>query len=306
MSEKKSAGRGIAALLALSLLWGSNWAVMKIALRDVGPIAFAAMRNGLGAVALFAVLLALHRATRPVGWRGLIVLGLLQTTGQVGLATWALTAGGAGKVAVLVYTMPFWVVLLAWPLLGERIVRLQWVALTFGLVGIVAIVDPRTLGGASLGSDLLAIGSGVCWALGSIVAKRLRLQGDVLNITAWQMLFGSIPLVVLAVLIPERAIFWSANFTWALAYNVVPATALAWVLWMFALRNLKASVAAMGSLLNPIVGVGVAWLVLGDRPGGLEFAGIATIAIALLVVSFGPGRGATDARAKPDVQSARV
>ena len=274
------------ALLAIGLFWGANWPIMKIGLHDAGPIAFAAMRNGGGAVVLFAVLVMLGRVSRPVGWPGLVALGLLQTTGQVGLSVWALTVGGAGKVAVLVYTMPFWVVLLAWPLLGERIGRAQWLALGCGLAGVIAIVDPRALRGASLASDLLALGSSICWALGSIVAKRLRLAGDLLANTAWQMLFGSIPLIVLAFVIPERAVIWSDAFRWAIGYNVFVATALAWFLWMFALRALPASIASMGLLITPVIGVCIAWLVLAERPGPLEIAGMLLISGSLLIVAL--------------------
>jgi drug/metabolite transporter (DMT)-like permease len=117
-----------AALGALTAIWGYNWVVIKIALVDSPAMSFSALRAGLSAVALFAVLIAMRQPLRPARGKPLIVLGLLQTTGFVGLVSLALVDGAAGKNAVLAYTMPFWTLLLAGPLLGERVRGAQWVA----------------------------------------------------------------------------------------------------------------------------------------------------------------------------------
>src|SRR5450830_538996 len=104
---------GAAALILLALLWGYNWVVMKIGLGYAQPFAFAALRTFLGALSLFLVLIVLRRSLRPRAVGFTIVIGLLQTTGFVGLLMWALQSGGAGKTSVLTYTMPFWLLLLA-------------------------------------------------------------------------------------------------------------------------------------------------------------------------------------------------
>ncbi len=113
--------RAILALAALALIWGYNWVIMKRALHDSGPFTFAALRALLGALALFALLAARRWSLRPAHLPGVLVLGLLQTTGFLGFVLWALVSGGASRTAVLAYTMPLWLLVLAWPLLGERI-----------------------------------------------------------------------------------------------------------------------------------------------------------------------------------------
>jgi len=94
------------ALGLLSLIWGYNWVVMKEAVRYIDPFAFSALRSILGALAIFAILLLLRRSWSPGSFLGVLLLGFIQTTLFVTFSTWALVAGGAGKTAVLVYTMP--------------------------------------------------------------------------------------------------------------------------------------------------------------------------------------------------------
>lgn len=108
------------ALFVLSLIWGYNWVVMKQTLRYAGAYDFAALRTLFGGLSLFLVLRWQGKPLRPraLGWT--LLIGLLQTTGFVGLSVAALQHGGAGKTAVLVFIMPFWVLLLAWWLLDER------------------------------------------------------------------------------------------------------------------------------------------------------------------------------------------
>ncbi len=82
---------------------------------------------------------------------------------MVGLAQWALMSGGAGKVAILSYTMPFWVVVMAALFLGERMRRWQYIAIGVACVGLILVLQPWQLDFTSLKSALLAILSGVSW-----------------------------------------------------------------------------------------------------------------------------------------------
>src|SRR3569833_701176 len=151
------------AMYVLALIRGYNWVVMKRALHYMGPLQFGAMRTLLAALILFAVVIALKKPLRLPHMAQVGLIGLLQTCGFTALIIWALVAGGAGKVAVLSYTMPFWVMLLAWPLLGERIRGTQWIAVMASVTGLLCILEPWHLHGGLL-SDVLALMSGLCWA----------------------------------------------------------------------------------------------------------------------------------------------
>jgi drug/metabolite transporter (DMT)-like permease len=277
----------VAALILLALIWGYNWVVMKIALRDCGPFTFAALRSMLGAFVLLPLLpLKGDTAAPPKPLLGIILLGLFQTAGFLGFAFWALVEGGVGKTAVLVYTMPFWVLILARLFLGERIQGVQWSAVLLSFAGLFMIFEPWHARGG-LFSELLAVLGGISWAISVIIAKRLIKKEKIplLRLTAWQMLFGAIPLVIVTFIASEGPVNWSPSFVAALLYNVIPGNAIAWFLWLYVLEKLPAGVAGMGSLAIPLVGVMSAWLQLGERPGLYETAGMLLIGFALLILS---------------------
>lgn len=289
--HSRASSRAVAALVALSLIWGYNWVIMKEAMRYSGPFDFAALRTVFGAFALFAVLVLLRKPLRPPPLGGVALLGLTQTAGFTGLSQWTLVAGGAGKTAVLAYTMPFWVLLFAWPLLGERIRGPQWLAVVLALTGLLLVLEPWNFGGTPA-SGLLAVASGVVWASGAIVVKKLmqRERFDLLSLTAWQMLYGAAALTALALLVPSGPVEFSGHFIAILAYITLAGTALAWLLWVYVLKYLPVGSAGLGILAVPVVGVLAAWLQLGERPGPWESAGMLAIGAALAILSLGPAR----------------
>ncbi len=275
------------ALALLTLIWSYNWIVMKQALQFCGPFSFSALRYAFGSCVLFLALVVRREPLKPPPLIETALIGIAQTAGFQALVQWALVNGGAGKTALLAYTMPFWVVLLAWLLLAERPGPRQWLGLAAAAIGLVLIIDPwRGLGGAR--SAWLAIAGGVCWAIGVVLSKRLfqRTRVGALSLTAWQMLIGTVLLIVIALLVHERAIDWTPWFVGALAYNAVLSSGLAWLMWSFVVERLPANVAGLSSLVIPLAGIGFAWLLLGERPSLLEACGIVLIASALAIVNL--------------------
>jgi drug/metabolite transporter (DMT)-like permease len=98
------------------------------------------------------------------------------------------------------------------------------------------------------------------------------------------MLYGSIPIIAIAVFTTSRPIEWTGAFIAALVYNVIPATAIAWVLWLYVLQVLPTGVAGISTLATPVIGITSAALVLGERVTATEAVGIACILAALLVL----------------------
>ncbi len=277
-------GSAWAILVALSLIWSYNWIVMKQALAYAGPFTFSALRYAGGTAVLFCVLWARGaRLTPPPFWPTLGI-GLTQTAGFQALVQWALEYGGAGKTALLAYTMPFWAIALAWPLLHTRPDRRQWRAIGLAAAGLFLVVAPWQAIG-SMASVLLALAGGFSWGAGTVLAKRLFLRhpdASLLGVSAWQMLYGTVALVLLACLIPQPPVSWTPPLIGALAYNVLLASGLGWSLWLLLVQRLPAHIASLTSLATPLLGVFLAWLILQERPGRWEFAGMALIVAALL------------------------
>lgn len=275
---------GTLALLALTPIWGYGWVVSKVALGYSEPFTFAAVYVPLSACCLLLLLALTKRPLRPPPLPFAALVGVLQTSLFTGLVIVALSVGGAGKVAVLSYTMPFWLLLLAWAFLGERLRGVRWLAVGLAFIGLVMVVQPWRAG--SLLSGVLACLGGLAWAASALVVKLMQRRStvDVVSLTAWQMALGSIPLVAIAAM-TRGGLQWTPSFVAALAYTVLLASVLAWMLWFFALRSLPAGLAGLGTLAVPVVGVLAAWLQLGERPSAAEAAGMGLILAGLAVLA---------------------
>jgi drug/metabolite transporter (DMT)-like permease len=148
MPSSSSSHRGaLFALIATVLIWAYSWIVMKQVLAYAGPFDFAALRYLLGAAILFIVLVIARQPLRPPPLLLTIGIGVFQTAAFQGLGQWALRTGGAGHVALLAYTMPFWAVLLAWLMLGDRPTRRHVIGLMLAALGLLCIIEPwRAMG----------------------------------------------------------------------------------------------------------------------------------------------------------------
>ena len=284
----KSNPLAVSGLLVLTLIWSYSWIFMKQVTSYIGAFDFTSLRCIFGTLVLVLDLLLRGRGLRPTPFKFTLAIALLQTCGMIGLAQWALVSGGAGKVAILTYTMPFWVVILAALFLGERFRRMQYAAIGIAAVGLVLVMQPWQLDFTSMKSALLAILSGVSWGASAIVAKRMYARHpriDLLSLTAWQMLYAALVMSVVAWWVPQPEVNWQPIVFWALAYSAILATALAWSLWLFVLKNLPASIASLSTLAVPVCGVLFSWWLLGENPGPIEGGGIVLIVLALALVS---------------------
>ncbi|HEY3432258.1 MAG TPA: EamA family transporter [Rhodocyclaceae bacterium] len=275
------------ALTVLSLTWGYTWVVAKQALTFAPPFAFAAERCIGGALSLLAVLKLMGRPLKLVmPWQTLMI-GLAQVSGFMVFQTWALVEGGPGKTAVLIFTMPIWTLLMAWPILGERIRGSQWLAALSTLTGLLLIIEPWDMH-SSLFSKFLGVMAALCWAVGTILVKRLRSQHqvDLLTLTTWQMIFGAVPLIALAWIIPERPTDWSLHFVGILSFMAIGSTALCWWLWIYILDRVPAWEASLSVLGTPVVAILSSRLLLGEDFKVLEITGILLIGGGLALLSL--------------------
>jgi drug/metabolite transporter (DMT)-like permease len=201
--------------------------------------------------------------------------------------TWALVEGGPGKTAVLIFTMPIWTLLMAWPLLGERVRGKQWLAAASTLIGLLLIIEPWDMH-SSLFSKFLGLMAALCWATGTILIKRLRSTTpvDLLTLTAWQMILGAVPLVVLSLVVTERPTDWTLSYMGILAFMSIGSTAMCWWLWIYILDRVPAWEASLSVLGTPVVAILSSRLTFGEEFKTSEVAGILLIGTGLALLSL--------------------
>lgn len=288
-SSSSSPARWLPALvlIVLSCTWGYTWVLLKQGLMYASPFALAAQRCVGGALALVVAVKLMGKSMRLVAPGQTLLIGLTQITGFVALQTWALVEGGPGKTAVLIFTMPIWTLLMAWPLLGERVRGRQWLAAGSTLTGLLLIIAPWDMH-ASLISKLLGLGAALCWAISTILIKRLRRRQpvDLLVLTTWQMILGSIPLLVLAALVPGRSTAWTPHYILIITFLAVASVALCWWLWVWILDRVPAWEASLSVLGTPVVAILSSRLTLGEAFKSSEVAGILLIAGGLCLLSL--------------------
>jgi drug/metabolite transporter (DMT)-like permease len=273
---------GVACLLAATIGWGLNWPIIKLLLEDWPPL-FARGTAGLVAacgLALFAAVrgesLAVPRgAIGPLLWAA-----FTNVFAFMGFSALALLWLSAGEGALMVYTMPVWATLLAWPVLGQRPSVRALIALALCLAGVATLFagGVSLLDHAKLPGVAFALAAAVLFASGAVTSKRALALPPVAA-TAWQVALGCAPMVAASLLFerPDVAGLTAVGLA-AWAYMIVAPMALCYLAWFGAIRRLSPATAATGSLLVPVVGVLAAAPILGE-----PITGRVIIALALVV-----------------------
>lgn len=297
MSHPPLPRQGILALIALCAVWGYTWVILKEGVRYADPWDYATLRTLPGALLLFAIAAWRGESLALRSPRHVFILGLWQTAAFNGLVSWALVSGAAGKTAVLVYTMPFWTMLIAWPVLGERIRGLQWLAVALSAAGLLLVLEPWAMQG-SFAANVLAVLTGVSWAIAAVLTRRWRghLAVGTFALTAWQMLLGGLVLAAAGFFLSTRPVAWTSHFWFLLAYATLFGTVLGWALWFYVLKLLPAGVAGLAVMAVPAIGVLSSRLQLDEQPGAVESAGMLLIGASLAVLSWTALRNRAAAR----------
>jgi drug/metabolite transporter (DMT)-like permease len=276
----------IALLATLTITWGFNWPMMKLALQEVPPWTFRTLCLMVGGGALLAITGATGgRVTFPLSrFPALILVAVFNITGWHLFTAYALLYTGSGRAAIIGYTMPLWASVLSVLVLHEQIGRRQLLALALGMAALALLLG-QDLGqvGASPAGALLMLGAAVCWATGTVLIKRFIWHPmPVMALTGWQMLIGGVPVVIgwwLLEPVPDLAAL-SLPAAIGLAYAVLVAMIFCQTAYFKLLSLMPASVAAIAVTAVPVVGVlSSAWILA--EPVGL------TEATALVLVVGG-------------------
>ena len=271
-------------LVALGLIWGITWPVMKIALNEMPPLTMRASAAVFGAATYFLLCVLMRRSLRipsPKAWAHILVASLLNIVAFSLYSAFAQLVATTSRVAILAYTMPIWSTLLAWPILGEQPNRVQAIALLLCAAGLAILIYPLTANGIPLGI-VFALAVGVCWGGGTVYLKWAHFEADQMGVGSWQMTIAAVILAACMLIFDGRPHFGGAHLDGvvATAWTGIAGNGIAYALWFTIIRRLPAVTASLGVLASPVIGVIGSFLLLGEVPTAADMIGFALIFVA--------------------------
>ncbi|HEY6980734.1 DMT family transporter [Reyranella sp.] len=283
----------LALLAGLTLVWGTNWPLFRIALAELPVLTFRSVVLTVAIVVLYVVLrLRGESLTVPRGkWPTLILASLMNLTVWNIATSLAVLYIPSGHASVLAYTMPLWVALIGFVVFRQPLTGRLLAAILIGAAAVVALMAPNfaSYAGAPWGLfwGLLA---GLCWAIGTFVVKRTSWPGMGLSLTFWQVAAAWPPIVLGAVVIdgppahlPSTLVMVATLYTGAIPM------ALGTAAWFALVKLLPAQVAALSSIAIPIVAVLSGMILLHEPLSPLQAVAIGSTVISLWLALV-PGR----------------
>ncbi|WP_395021664.1 DMT family transporter [Dongia sp.] len=284
---------GFLLLVSITLFWGINWPAMKLSVNEVPVWAFRTICLLVGGIGLLAICRAfgyslyVPREER----RPLLISALGNITGWHIFSALGVHHMAPGRASILAFTMPLWAAVIAAIWTRERLTGLTVAALAIGAAGLAVLVVPDWANIVSRpAGPIFMILAAISWASGTVALKRYRFTIPTAALAGWQMLLGGIPIFVGAALFDRGFDPGSVSTTaWiAVAYAaVIPMIYCHWA-WFRVVSLYPASIAAIGTLAIPVVGViSSAWFI-GERIGWSEIAALALVLAALTLVLVVP------------------
>ena len=265
-------------LVLATFFMGSSFIVSKLLLRDFAPFWLVGWRFVIAAFATVPLVLWLTKSEENLSkkrpnWLVVAVIGLMQTTGVMGLLFLSMQTLSAANAAILLFTNPIWVAAVGHFLPGERLNRWQVLSLLAGLVGIVLAMGLRDAG-TNLRGNLLGLGAAFCWSAGTLISKFTRSGMHPLRLNMWQMGFGGLLLLGLSWVSSEAHTFPVNTTQWAwFLWLAVPSSVGSFGLWFLALQRGGAARSSSFLFLAPLFATGLSVLMLGTTLTGLQWLG---------------------------------
>lgn len=277
--NSKLSTTGLLFLLGTSIGWGLNWPIIKYVLEQWPPFSargWAGVVGGL-ALALYALLRGIPLSLPRAQWPRLIVFSFLNVTLWMAVMGYAMLYLPASEAVVIAYTNPLFTALLAWPLLGERMTLTRVVALLMAFAGLVLLFGGNGISAtyAKLPGIVLSLIGAIAFALGTIFLKKWPLQLPDAAAAAWQVGLGCLPVAIMGLVLESPSISDLNASGWTAMTYMAFGQSFAFVCWFAALARLPASVAAIGTMLAPVIGVAVSAIALGEPLGAAKIVALA-------------------------------
>ncbi|MDT7688105.1 MAG: hypothetical protein QOE46_864 [Acidobacteriota bacterium] len=292
--------------LLLCCIWGSTWMFIKLGLRDLPPLSFAAARFLLATIIL-SLIVAARRARLPRGrreWTLLAQTGVLAFTLNYGLLFWGEQHISSGLAALLQATIPVFGMLIAHAYLpGERLNARRMAGALLGVAGVGVIFSNQigAEGGRALWGSAAVVAGAMCVAYANVLVKAKGTQLDPSVLAAGQMACGFVPLACAGLLFEGNPLgfHWTGLAVLSLLYLTLVGSVAAFMLFYWLVRRVDVTKTMLIALVTPLAAVLLGMLVLGEH---LEWRTIAGGALIMSGIGLVMLRRAKPSSGSDDVQ----
>lgn len=280
------------ALVALTLMWGINWPMMKFSLRELSPLYFRALTMTGGAIFLYLWYRARGLRMMPQGaeWKSIVAIGTPNMLGWHTLSILGVKELASGRAAILGFTMPIWTVLIGVLFLGEKLTRRVTLAAVAVLIAITLLISNEfiTLKGNPIGIVWMELAA-VCWAIGTLMMRRAVLTLPVQTLAVWMLILSSACLWLIALVTEPWPQWQFTGAMWlSLAYGAFINYGFAQTVWAGLARHLPPSTSAMSIMAIPLVGTLSATFIVGEWPLWQDYVAILFVMAAIAAVLLPP------------------
>jgi drug/metabolite transporter (DMT)-like permease len=299
------------------LVWGSTYLAIRVGVRTIPPFTLGAIRYLIAGAIMLPIgwrsgTPAERIRDRPGGkqWAAMLLLGAMLPALGNGVVSWAEIRLPSGIAALLVGTVPIWMVL-ADGVFARRMPGLaRWLALGCGLLG-VAVLSGAGSGAISIAATIAALAASVSWGVGSALQTRLPVPSRPLLLSGMELFCGGLVLTGIALGRGELTFALdhvSAESWWALAYLIGPGTLLAMTCYMFTISRLPATTVSTYAFVNPVVAVILGVLILDEQLSAGQVVGGAIVVLAVAGLLGRPRRRSQppSKRSDPDSGDSQV
>ncbi len=274
-----TAGWRSLSVIGLAAIYAVCFTAIKVGLAFAPPLFFGGLRALIGGVVLLGLVIVTRGPRLPARqrWPWLLALAMIATSLTFGAMFLSPGRTGAGIASVLGNVQALITAVLAAAFLGERLTRGTVIALALGLAGVTLIAYPALVGlnVGGLSGVALALTVSVASAAGNVIFKHMRIERDLLAITAWQLILGSLPLLALSALVERNAaVTWNPEFVGLLLFLALVGTAFVFAAWYWLVQHDDVSRLSVYLFLIPVFGLGIASVVFREAVSLLEGVGV--------------------------------
>jgi drug/metabolite transporter (DMT)-like permease len=279
-------------LAALWLVWGTSWPAMRTVFLEIPVWQFRSITClvGGGALLLMAKLAGGPVRLARADWLPLLLASVFNMTVWHVTSGYGLTMIGAGHAAVVCYTLPVWTALLSAFFLKERLTPRVFVGLALGMGGVAVLAshDFAALGANPLGLAFVLVAA-MSWGVGTVLIKRRTWSAGMNTLAGWQLLMAAVPITIMALLTERFTLHHASNAALISGvYILVVGVILGYAVWFKVVSLFPATIASIGALVTPVIGMASSAILLKEPIGWREVAALALVLSAVAVVIFKP------------------